>query len=82
MKQPLENEFKWLPVADVEVEFPDTGVDKEKAAVVDQSIEMQRYILGNETNQLVELLRKQLSLVNAVITRSQTIRKNERAEKI
>ena len=40
MKQQLENEFRCLSVADVELEFPDIVVVKTKAAVVDQSIEM------------------------------------------
>ena len=66
----------------VELEFSDISVVKKtKAALVDQSIEMRHYILGNEINQLIEHLRKQPSLVNAVITRSQAKCKNERAEK-
>ena len=34
VKQPLQNEFRCLPVAEIELEFPDIGFIKTKAAVV------------------------------------------------
>ena len=43
---------------------------------------MQHYILGNEINQLLERLRKQPSIENAVLTRAQAKLKNESAEEI
>ena len=72
VKQPLENEVRCLPVANVSLNIPNVGSIETKAAVVDQSVEMDFYILGNETNSLIERERFKPNLINAVMTRSQT----------
>ena len=54
IKQPLENEVRWLPLANVSLEIPEIGLVKTKAAVVDPEVELKFCILGNESNAIIE----------------------------
>ena len=51
--------------------IPNLGSVETKAAVIDQSVEMDFYILGNETNSLIERERLKPKLVNGLMTCSQ-----------
>jgi hypothetical protein len=75
LKQPLDNEFRSLPLAKIKIEDPEIGVIHTKAAIVGHSIEMTHYLLGNETQSLIDSRRKtkpKPEMINAVVTRSQS----------
>ena len=70
VKQPLENEVRCLPLANVSLEIPEIGLVKTKAAVVNPEVDLKFYILGNETNAIIENQKLNPNPVNVVMTRS------------
>ncbi|GBM40215.1 Retrovirus-related Pol polyprotein from transposon 412 [Araneus ventricosus] len=71
IKQPLDLNYKWLPLAKVELQSPEFGYIVTKAAVVDAQLNNGWYLLRNKTHQLI-LEAKRKPNLNAVVTRSQT----------
>ncbi|GBN77618.1 hypothetical protein AVEN_151012-1, partial [Araneus ventricosus] len=71
VKQPLDVEFRCLPLAKVELQSPEFGYIVTKAAVVDAQLDSGWYLLSNKTHELI-LEAKRKPNLNAVVTRSQT----------
>ncbi|GBM03075.1 hypothetical protein AVEN_95046-1 [Araneus ventricosus] len=71
VKQPLDAEFRCLPLAKVELQSPEFGCVVTKAAVIDAQLDSGWYFLINKTHELI-LEAKRKSNLNAVVTRSQT----------
>ncbi|GBL88167.1 hypothetical protein AVEN_29541-1 [Araneus ventricosus] len=71
VKQPLDAEFKFLPLAKVELQSPEFGCVVTKAAVIDAQLNSGWYLLSNKTHELI-LEAKRKPNLNAVVTRSQT----------
>ncbi|GBN27958.1 hypothetical protein AVEN_181805-1 [Araneus ventricosus] len=71
IKQPLDLNFKCLPLAKVELQSPEFGYVITKAAVIDAQLDSGWYLLSNKTHELI-LEAKRKPNLNAVITRSQT----------
>jgi hypothetical protein len=76
LKQPLDLEFRNLPLARIEITSPEFGTVVTKAAIVDKSVEMNHYLLGNYTQELIDSIKSKAKRVNAVITRSQATKDN------
>ncbi|GBN32411.1 hypothetical protein AVEN_169507-1, partial [Araneus ventricosus] len=71
VKQPLDAEFRCLPLAKVELQSPEFGCVVTKAAVIDAQLDSCWYLLSNKTHELI-LEAKRKPNLNAVVTRSQT----------
>ncbi|GBN43637.1 hypothetical protein AVEN_36748-1, partial [Araneus ventricosus] len=71
VKQPLDAEFRCLPLAKVELQSPEFGCVVTKAAVIDAQLDSGWYLLSNKTYELI-LQAKRKPNLNAVVTRSQT----------
>ncbi|GBL75382.1 hypothetical protein AVEN_117438-1 [Araneus ventricosus] len=71
VKQPLDAEFRCLPLAKVELQSPEFGCVITKAAVIDAQLDSGKYLLSNKTYELI-LEAKRKSNLNAVVTKSQT----------
>ncbi|GBM49021.1 Retrovirus-related Pol polyprotein from transposon 412 [Araneus ventricosus] len=71
VKQPLDSEFRCLPLAKVELQSPEFGCVVTKAAVIDAQLDTGWYFLSNKTHELI-LEAKRKPNLNAVVTRSQT----------
>ncbi|GBO23257.1 hypothetical protein AVEN_53556-1 [Araneus ventricosus] len=71
VKQPLDAEFRCLPMAKVELQSPEFGCVVTKAAVIDAQLDSGWYLLSNKTHELI-LGSKRKPNLNAVVTRSQT----------
>ncbi|GBL73354.1 Retrovirus-related Pol polyprotein from transposon 412 [Araneus ventricosus] len=71
VKQPLDAEFRCLPLAKVELQSPEFGCVVTKAAVIDAQLDRGWYLLSNKTLELI-LEAKRKTNLNAVVTRSQT----------
>ncbi|GBN66027.1 Retrovirus-related Pol polyprotein from transposon 412, partial [Araneus ventricosus] len=80
-RQALTNEHTCLALAEIDLEIDGVRL-KTKAAVLDPSVEMKHYLLGNKTQELIDAIKKNPyspELINLVVTRSQT--KAARTEK-
>ncbi|GBO43544.1 hypothetical protein AVEN_8079-1 [Araneus ventricosus] len=71
VKQPLDAEFRCLPLSKVELKSPEFGCVVTKAAVIDAQLDSGWYLLSNKTHDLI-LQAKRKPNLNAVVTRSQT----------
>ncbi|GBN38397.1 hypothetical protein AVEN_200987-1 [Araneus ventricosus] len=71
VKQPLDAEFRCLPLAKVELQSPEFGCVVTKAAVIDAQLDSGWYLLSNKTYELI-LEAKRKPTLNAVVTRSKT----------
>ncbi|GBN57347.1 hypothetical protein AVEN_247313-1 [Araneus ventricosus] len=71
IKQPLDLNYKCLPLAKVELHSTEFGYIVTKAAVVDAQLDSGWYLLSNNTHQLILEVKRKPNL-NAVLTRSQT----------
>ncbi|GBN29529.1 hypothetical protein AVEN_240167-1 [Araneus ventricosus] len=71
VKQPLDAEFRCLPLAKVELQSPEFGCVVTKAAVIDAQLDSGWYLLSNKTYELI-LEAKRKPTLSAVLTRSQT----------
>ncbi|CAL1294811.1 unnamed protein product [Larinioides sclopetarius] len=74
VKQPLDNEFRCLPLARILLESPEFGTVWTKAAIVGKSVNMGHYLLGNSTQELIDAYKNNPQSINAVVTRSQSKR--------
>ncbi|GBM74567.1 hypothetical protein AVEN_151019-1 [Araneus ventricosus] len=81
-RQALTNEHTCLALAEIDLEIDGVRL-KTKAAVLDPSVEMKHYLLGNKTQELIEAIKKNPyspELIN-LVTRSQTkIARTERED--
>lgn len=81
LKQPLQKELHCLPIASVTLKIADIGTVSTKAAVVDDSLEMNHYLLGNQTHEIIEGAKmKKPELINQVVTRAKK-RQSEKEER-
>ncbi|GBM36421.1 hypothetical protein AVEN_234806-1 [Araneus ventricosus] len=71
VKQPLDAEFRCLPLAKVELQSPEFSCVVTKAAVIDTQLDSGWYLLSNKTHELI-LEAKRKPNLNAVVTRSRT----------
>ncbi|GBM34956.1 hypothetical protein AVEN_240331-1 [Araneus ventricosus] len=71
VKQPLDAEFRCLPLAKVELQSPEFGCVVTKAAVIDAQLGSGWYLLSNKTYELI-LEAKRKTNLNTVVTRNQT----------
>ncbi|GBL94043.1 Retrovirus-related Pol polyprotein from transposon 412 [Araneus ventricosus] len=71
VKSPLSNELACLPIARIKLELPEIGVIDTKAAVLEKSIIMEHYLMGNQTQLIVDQKEAEPEKINAVVTRSQ-----------
>lgn len=72
MKQSLVNDLRCLPVAEITLELPDESVITTEAIIADKETDITYYILGNETQKLIEKAKCEKPLIiSAVTTRSQ-----------
>ncbi len=77
VKTALENEFRCLPIAKIHIESEKYGNVVTKA--LGKSVEMNHYLLGNYTQEIIDELKSEPQHMNAMITRSQA-RKVEECE--
>ncbi|GBM58814.1 Retrovirus-related Pol polyprotein from transposon 412 [Araneus ventricosus] len=71
VKEPLDFNYKCLPLAEVELQRPEFGHIVTKAAVIDLRLDSGWYLLINKTHQLIVEAKRKPN-VNEVMTRSQT----------
>lgn len=75
------NDSKRLPVAEVTVELQDKNIIKTKAIVAYKDTELTYYILGNETQKLIENAKHEIpQILNTVTMRKKKKRKNRNCE--
>ncbi|CAL1297643.1 unnamed protein product [Larinioides sclopetarius] len=74
VKQPLDNEFRSLPLARIILETPEFGTVFTNVAIVRKSVKMGHYLLGNSTQELIDAYKNNPQSINAVVTRSQSKR--------
>ncbi|GBO39335.1 hypothetical protein AVEN_94491-1 [Araneus ventricosus] len=73
-RQALTNEHTCLALDEIDLEIDGVRL-KTKAAVLDPSVEMKHYLLGNKTQEFIDAFKKNPyspELRNLVVTRSQT----------
>ncbi|KAG8193339.1 hypothetical protein JTE90_022969 [Oedothorax gibbosus] len=80
VKQALENYFQCLPITKIVLEGVGFGCIKTKAAIVDNSVDMEHYLLGNYTQELIDSIKHNSQPLNVVVTRSQAQRGKERTK--
>ncbi|KAG8197964.1 hypothetical protein JTE90_020339 [Oedothorax gibbosus] len=78
VKQALENNFRCLPIAKIVLEGVGFGCIQTKAAILDNSVDMEHYLLGNYTQELIDSIKHNSQPLNVVVTRSQAHRGKER----
>ncbi|GBO39574.1 hypothetical protein AVEN_263232-1 [Araneus ventricosus] len=71
IQQPLDLNYKCLPLAKVELQSPEFGYIVTKASVLDAQLDSGWYLLSNKTHQLIFEAKRKPNL-NAVVTKSQT----------
>ncbi|KAG8171994.1 hypothetical protein JTE90_000411 [Oedothorax gibbosus] len=80
VKQALENNFRCLPIAKIVLEGVGFGCIQTKAAIVDNSVDMEHYLLGNYTQELIDSIKHNSQPLNVVVTRSQVQREKVRTK--
>ncbi|KAG8174211.1 hypothetical protein JTE90_015693 [Oedothorax gibbosus] len=80
VKQALENNTRCLPIARIVLEGAGFGCIQTKAAIVDNSVDMEHYLLGNYTQELIDSIKHNSQPLNVVVTQSQVRREKERTK--
>ncbi|GBM31262.1 Retrovirus-related Pol polyprotein from transposon 412, partial [Araneus ventricosus] len=78
VKSPLSNDLACLPLANIRLELPEMGVVNTKAAVLEKSVNMDHYLLGNQTQLIINQKEIEPQQINAVVTRAQTAKLQEK----
>lgn len=79
LKQPLDEDFRCLPLAKIKIKG-EKGEFFTKAAIKPDNLDNGVYLLGNRTAALMVENERGLSLINAVVTRSESRRNRKETE--
>ncbi|GBO36539.1 hypothetical protein AVEN_93018-1 [Araneus ventricosus] len=77
VKSPLSNDLACLPFANIRLELPEMGVVNTKAAVLEKSVNMDHYLMENQTQLIIDQKEIEPQQINAVVTRSKTAKLQE-----
>ncbi|GBM35008.1 hypothetical protein AVEN_211192-1 [Araneus ventricosus] len=67
VKSPLSNDLACLPLANIRLELPEMGVVNTKAAALQKSVIMDHYLLGKQTQLIINQKEIGPQQINAVV---------------
>ncbi|GBM26223.1 hypothetical protein AVEN_22781-1 [Araneus ventricosus] len=77
VKSPLSNDLACLPLANIRLELPEMGVVNTKAAIMEKSVNMDHYLMRNQTQLIIDQKKIEPQQINAVVKRAQTARETK-----